>query len=80
MLLFGIRPNRYLPHAGITVVAFHGTEKDYDARERALLRGPIVGLFSPQGIVESGCIEQALEFVRRNTRVSTARLPLHRNQ
>lgn len=69
MLLFGIRPNRYLPHAGITAVAFQGTEKDYDARERTLLRGPVVGLFSPQGIVESGCIEQALEFVRRNTRV-----------
>lgn len=71
MLLFGLRPNRFLPHAGITATAFQGTEKDYDAKERATLRGPLVSLFGHDGaLVESGVIEQALEFVRRNTRMT----------
>ena len=46
MLLFGTQPNRYMPHAGITAAAYVGPEKDYDAKERTLLRGPAVSLFS----------------------------------
>ncbi|HSV75376.1 MAG TPA: ATP-binding protein [Chthonomonadales bacterium] len=45
LLLFGIRPNRYLPQAGITAVAYSGAEKDYDAKARTTLRGPVVSLF-----------------------------------
>ncbi len=45
LLLFGIKPNRYLPQAGISAVAYSGTEKDYDAKARTMLRGPIVSLF-----------------------------------
>lgn len=41
MLLFGRNPNRFLPQAGITAVAYPGTEKDYAALERAVLRGPL---------------------------------------
>jgi ATP-dependent DNA helicase RecG len=70
LILFGLKPNRYLPQAGITAVAYPGTEKDYSAKERAVLRGPAVALLSKiQEVVETGVIEQALEFVRRNTRV-----------
>jgi ATP-dependent DNA helicase RecG len=45
LLLFGTRPNRYLSQAGISAVAYPGVEKDYDAKARATLRGPIVSLF-----------------------------------
>lgn len=45
LLLFGRQPNRFLPQAGISAVAYSGTEKDYDAKARATLRGPIVSLF-----------------------------------
>jgi ATP-dependent DNA helicase RecG len=45
LLLFGPRPNRFLPQAGISAVAYSGTEKDYDAKARATLRGPVVSLF-----------------------------------
>ena len=70
LLLFGIRPNKYLPQSGITAVAYSGTSKDYESKERALLRGPAVSLFSQAGeIVETGVIQQALDFVRRNTKV-----------
>ena len=45
LLLFGVRPNRYLPQAGISAAAYTGTEKDYGARARATLRGAAVSLF-----------------------------------
>lgn len=68
LILFGMSPNRYLPQTGITAVAYPGTEKDYSVKERAVLRGPAVALLSKAGdVVETGVIEQALDFVRRNT-------------
>ncbi|HVB59008.1 MAG TPA: ATP-binding protein [Candidatus Acidoferrales bacterium] len=71
MLLFGTTPNRFLAHAGIDAAAFPGTEKDYAARERAALRGPMTPLLDVNSaVVENGLVEQALEFVRRNTPVA----------
>lgn len=71
MLLFGTTPNRFLAQAGIDAVAFAGTEKDYAARERATLRGPMTPLLDANNaVVENGLVEQALEFVRRNTPVT----------
>ena len=68
MLLFGKAPNRFLPQAGIDAVAYQGTEKDYAALERSALRGPMVPLMDQAGnVLESGLVDQALQFVRRNT-------------
>lgn len=47
LLLFGLRPNRYLQQAGISAVAYSGTEKDYQAKARAVFQGPVVSLFAP---------------------------------
>lgn len=70
MLLFGKTPNRFLPYAGIDAVAYPGTEQDYGAQERTALRGPMTPLLSEGSeIVENGLVEQALDFVQRNTRV-----------
>ncbi|MBI4219014.1 MAG: putative DNA binding domain-containing protein [Chloroflexi bacterium] len=67
LLLFGVKPNRYLPQAGVTAVAYSGTEKDYEAKERATLRGPVVALLSESDVlIEAGVIEQTMEFARRN--------------
>jgi ATP-dependent DNA helicase RecG len=72
LLLFGTNPNRFLPHAGIDAVALPGTEMDYNARERGRLRGPMTPLLDRDGkIVENGLVEQAVEFVKRNTKVDT---------
>lgn len=77
LLLFGRVPNRYLPQAGIDAVAYLGGEKDYNARERTELRGPLTPLFGESNqsgerlLVETGLVEQAIEFVRRNTTVTT---------
>ncbi|MCX6354159.1 MAG: putative DNA binding domain-containing protein [Candidatus Aureabacteria bacterium] len=70
LLLFGITPNKFLPQAGIDAVAYLGTEKDYAARERTHLRGPITPLLSEGGLVENGLVEQAIAFVRRNTTIT----------
>jgi len=72
ILLFGRMPNRFLPHAGIDASAFPGTEKDYAARERISLRGPMTSLLGANGIIDNGLVEQALEFVRRNTGVTAS--------
>jgi ATP-dependent DNA helicase RecG len=85
LLLFGSRPKRFLPHAGISAAAYVGPAKDYDARARDTLSGPLVSLFTTAGngadgphprmartfsesaaASETGVIEQALDFVRRN--------------
>jgi len=71
MLLFGRNPSKFLPQAGIDAAAYPGTEKDYAAVERATLRGPMTPLKSEDGeLVEAGLIEQAFDFVRRNTGVT----------
>jgi len=70
LLLFGKNPKRFLPQSGIDAAAYDGPEKDYAARERASLRGPMVALRAADGgMVEAGLAEQAVEFVRRNTAV-----------
>ena len=73
LLLFGTTPNRLLPQAGIDAVAFPGTEKDYAAKERRALRGPMTPLMDKDGnLLEAGLVDQALEFVRRNTSITAS--------
>ena len=73
LVLFGRSPSRFLPQSKIDAVAHPGTEKDYEARERRTLHGPIVPLKGGDGsLLEPGLVEQAVEFVRRN--VETVRL------
>jgi ATP-dependent DNA helicase RecG len=71
LLLFGKNPNRFLPQAGIDAVAYPGREKGYTAKERLPIRGPMVPLAGSQGLVENGLVEQAVEFIKRNTGVET---------
>ena len=72
LMLVGANPNRFLPQAGIDAVAWFGPEKDYDARERRKLRGPIVRLQGADGaVLEPGLPEQAVEFIRRNIETVT---------
>lgn len=71
ILLFARTPNRFLPQAGIDAAAFPGVNKEYSARERSSLRGPMTPLLNDVGdIVEAGLVEQALAFVQRNVAVS----------
>jgi ATP-dependent DNA helicase RecG len=52
-------------------VAYSGKEKDYTAKERMTIRGPMVPLSGSQGLLENGLVEQMVEFIKRNTGVET---------
>jgi len=67
LLLFGEKPNRRLPQAGITATAYAGEEKDNDTEDEELIRGPLVSTISRRGrIGDRGVIERAMDFVARN--------------
>ncbi|HET8893783.1 MAG TPA: RNA-binding domain-containing protein [Gaiellaceae bacterium] len=58
ILLFGRNPNRWLTQAGITAIAYAGTEADYATQEHVQLRGPIAPLLNEgQEIVDRGLID-----------------------
>ena len=72
MLLFGRNPRRFLPQSALDAEAYPGIERDYAATERTTLDGPLVSLFDTMGeSVESGLIEKALAFARRNLAVQS---------
>jgi ATP-dependent DNA helicase RecG len=73
ILLFSQNPNKFLPQAGVDAVAYPGNEKDYAARERLAIRGPLTPLFGTNKLIENGIVEQVIEFVKRNT-ITTADL------
>ena len=67
LLLFGDNPNRRLPQAGVTAVAFTGLEKDYDTVDEERVRGPLTSRVSRRGTaVEKGVIDRTVDFVKRN--------------
>ena len=68
MLLFGKNPKRVLPQSGIRAVCYADEEPDYAARADEDLKGPLVPLGARDGaLVEPGLVDQAWDFVRRNT-------------
>ena len=67
LLLFGENPNRRLPQAGVTAVAFPGAEKDYNTSDEEIIRGPLVSVVSKRGsAVDRGVIDRTVDFVKRN--------------
>lgn len=69
LLLFGIAPRRGLPQSGVRAVCYASNQPELAARADEALFGPMVPLARSAGdqIQERGLIEQALDFVRRNT-------------
>ena len=67
LLLFGENPNRRLPQAGVTAVAFPGPEKEYNTVDEERIRGPLVSKVSKGGAaLEKGVIDRTADFVKRN--------------
>jgi ATP-dependent DNA helicase RecG len=70
MLLFGRNPKKFLPQSGVRAIYFEGDGRDYAAKADEDLKGPLVPLLDQKGVVlENGLVEQALDFIRRNTSV-----------
>jgi ATP-dependent DNA helicase RecG len=68
LLLFGKSTHRFLPQSGIRALCYPGTVPDYATRADEDLRGAMVPLGAEDGtLVEIGPVEQAWDFVRRNT-------------
>jgi ATP-dependent DNA helicase RecG len=68
MLLFGRNPKRFVPQSSIRALCYPGSEADCATRADQDLKGPMVPLCATDGsIVETGLVEQAWDFVRRNT-------------
>ena len=68
LLLFGKKPDRYLPQSGVRAICYPGVEPDYATRADEDLRGPLAPLGAVDGaIVENGLVDRAWDFVRRNT-------------
>ena len=77
LLLFGKNPNRRLPQAGVTAVAFPGFEKEYNTVDEERIRGPLTPLVSEDGaVVEKGVIDRTVDFVERN--MGSVRVPRRR--
>ena len=73
-LLFGTNPKRSLPQSGIRAICYIGEQPDYATRADEDLRGPMAPLRARNGLlVEPGLMDQAWDFVRRNT-TPTARI------
>jgi ATP-dependent DNA helicase RecG len=74
VLLFGRDVGRRVPQSGVDCAAYPGGEKNYATLEHAALRGPLTPLLNTDGeLVERGVVENAYDFVARNTG-RTARL------
>ena len=67
-LLFGKNPKRFLPQSGIRAICYPGQDPDYATHADEDLKGPLVPLGAQDGsLVEPGLVDQAWDFVRRNT-------------
>ncbi len=71
VLLFGKNPNRFLAHSGIDAFAFTGKEKDYNRKDTATIRGPLVYLGGTGGVVEKGVMEMTVDFIKKNMGISS---------
>ena len=70
-LLFGRDPARFVRQSGIRAVCYAGTTPDYATRADEDLRGPLTPLGQADGrLLETGLVEQAWDFMRRNTKPS----------
>lgn len=63
LLCFGINPRRFLPQAGLRVMAFTGADKEYQAQLDVVLNAPLVGRWSvndagQRQLVDEGLIER----------------------
>ena len=68
VLLFGNNPKRFVSQSGIRAICYAGQEPDYATRADEDLRGPLVPLLDRGGAaLEPGLVDQAWDFVRRNT-------------
>lgn len=70
-LLFSPEPSRFIPAAGIRCAAFAGKTKDYAMLDKKFIDAPLLPYENDGILIETGAIEQAIQFVESNTKQST---------
>lgn len=68
LVLFGVKPRRFLKQSGMRMVVYHGEDKEYKALLDRVLDAPLLGRWSQQGgkkeLVDHGLIEEFIEALR----------------
>lgn len=65
LLLFGVLPKRFLPHAAVDIAVFPETEKGYNANFRGTADSALVRLNNDRGdMVEPGIIDQVMHMLQ----------------
>ena len=68
LLLFGYRPRRLLPTAGVRWMCFAGEDKEYDALDDQVIDGPLVALWKKlstgREMVEKGLVDRLADTMR----------------
>lgn len=68
LVLFGVKPRRFLKQAGMRLVVYEGEDKEYKALLDRVLDAPLLGRWSQQGgkkeLVDHGLIEEFIEALR----------------
>jgi len=67
IVLFGVKPRRFLRQFGLRVMVFEGLDKDYQARMDTVLDAPMVGRWqmdeSGRNLIDGGLIEKFSESI-----------------
>lgn len=72
MLLFGRNLARFLPQSGIRAICYPGDDPGYEARADEDIKGAMVPLHATDdSMMETGIVDRAWDFVRRNTNPMT---------
>jgi len=78
LVLFGIRPRLFLRQAGIRLMAFNSTDKEYQARLDTVLDAPLVGRWqiseNQRTLIDAGLIEKFTETLRPFIAVEAAEI------
>jgi len=68
LVLFGVKPRRFLKQAGMRLVVYEGEDKEYKSLLDRVLDAPLLGRWSQQGgkkeLVDHGLIEEFIEALR----------------
>lgn len=69
LVLFGFQPRRFLKQAGLRILSFEGSEKEYQAQLDEVLNGPMVGRWKKtvdgtRDFVGTGIIESFIQIAR----------------
>ena len=69
LVLFGFRPRRFLKQAGLRILSFEGSTKEYRAQLDEVLDGPMVGRWKkvadgPRDFIGTGIIESFIQIAK----------------